>query len=296
MASNRATFFMPASRFPHRSARSLAWLAGWAVAGSLLIPNAGCRFAGLGSRESQAAVASRDFGNQGLRAMEAQDWQAAENLLAKAVKACPTDAEARERYAEAMWQSGRREDALTELANAIRLAPTNAKPQVRLAEMQLELGRTDLAGRAANRAIDLDSQSPAAWRVRGRAYAQAGEHRRALQDFQRALAFAKDDRAVLMDVAETYRRLEQPRRMLAVLERLKHAYPPGETPQEVLYLQGIAYRAEDRLERAAECFAEALARGPANEEISLALADARRIAPADETRQAKSSRLGMNAK
>lgn len=259
---------MRAARFLRRFVSAAALLA----LGFFATLACGCRLAGFPTRESRATEASRDLCNRGMRAMTEEKWDDAEDLLAQAVDACPNDPEARMRHADALWGANRSEEAIAEVAEAIRLAEKDAAPLVRMSQMQLEIGQSELAGRAANRAIGLDPSSAGAWRARGRAYAAVDEHRRALEDFQRALSFAKDDRDILLDVAQTYWRLGKTRRMLAVVERLKDAYPPGETPRDVLFLEGLAHQSNERHERAAICFESALAKNPEDAEISRALA------------------------
>lgn len=291
------------SPFPRHVCHVRAWLAVRplvALAGvALSVASCGCRFFGGDSRLSQSMHASRDLSNQGLRAMENRDVQAAESLLSRAVKACPADPEARRHHAEALWQSGKNQDALREIAEAVRLDPGDAAIHVRASAMQLDLGNTVEAGREAEIAIDLDPRSAQAWRSRGRVYASIGENRRALADFQRALAFAPQDRELLQDLAEMYKTSGQPRRMLAVVQRLEETYAPGEEPQHVLHLTGLAYEAQGRYQRAADCFAKALERGPATPELLQAQAanehrlQTASVSDEDATRQTSKPARGM---
>ncbi len=67
----------------------------------------GCRIPGLGGPVSDSLANSRQLSQQGIAALDRGQQSEAERLLAKAVAACPTNAEARRDYAESLWQRGR---------------------------------------------------------------------------------------------------------------------------------------------------------------------------------------------
>ena len=71
-----------------------------------------------------------------------------------------------------------------------------------------------------DKAIDTNPTDPAVWALRGRQRAKAGELPESLADYQRALGYRADDRETLLEVAEIYRRLNQPQRALATLPAL----------------------------------------------------------------------------
>ena len=171
----------------------------------------GCRIPGLGSPVSASLTSSRQFDQQGVAALDRGQQKEAETLLAKAVNTCPTNAEARRDYADSLWQRGARPEAITQLAEACRLAPEDAVIHVRLAEMHLALGQTDSARDNAETAIHLNPKLASAWAARGRVMRAAGNIRQALADFHRALGYAPYDRQLLLEVAELYRQMNQPR-------------------------------------------------------------------------------------
>ncbi len=70
-----------------------------------------------------------------------------------------------------------------------------------------------------------------------------------------------------MRLAETYRQLGVPSRALATLQGLIDSYPPGEEPQRLFYLQGLALIALDRYNDAVESLALANQRGPHTAEL-----------------------------
>lgn len=199
--------------------------------------------------------------------MEQGDAATAESLLSQAVKVCPDDLEARRHYAEALWVRGERELAVQHLLQALAIAPDDASLAVRAGEMQLALGQVDDARRMANRVLDLTPNDGGAWALRGRVKEAAGELDGALADLNRALEFRRDDRELLYDTAEVYRRLNRPQRALSTLVALRDTYGPGEEPQQVLSLQGLALTALGRHDDAADAFALALEHGSPNPEL-----------------------------
>lgn len=239
----------------------------------LAVAVAGCQIPGRHGPISQSLATCRQFSRQGIAALERHRWEQAESLLAKAVEACPADVDARRNYAEALWHRGAHTKALAQLEKAVELAGEDTALLVRMAEMQLALGRLDLARTHAEKALDLDSKSAAAWAVHGKAMQAAGDARRALADYHRALAVAPNDQTILLETAELYRQLNQPQRALATLQRLADTYAPGEEPQQVLYLQGLAYLALGRQRDARESLCLANTRGPANPDVLYRLAE-----------------------
>ena len=219
-------------------------------------------------------VACRQLSQQGMSALERRDWAQAETLFSQAVDACPVDSEARRQYAEALWHRGNVGEAVAQLDEARRLTGDEPKLLVRAAEMHSAMGQVEESHALVERAIDLDPKNPAAFAIRGRVRRQSGQLREALADYHRALRYAPDDRDVLLEVAEVYHDLGQPQRALTSLQNLADTYPPGEEPQKVLYLMGLAYGASGRYGDAAEVLAGARDRGPPSAEVLCRLADA----------------------
>ena len=110
--------------------------------------------------------------------MERGDWQRSEELLNQAVRACPSDSEVRARYAETLWHRGAATDAIAQLEEAGRLSNDDAAIAIRVSELDLATGQIDNARRSADRALDLDPKSAAAWAVRARAFEATGALRR----------------------------------------------------------------------------------------------------------------------
>jgi tetratricopeptide (TPR) repeat protein len=222
----------------------------------------------------KALAESRQLSVRGVTAAETGDWQSAEKCFAQAIKACDADAEARCHYAEALWHRGQRDQAIEQMVEAARLTGDDDELRVRLAEMRLETGDLAKAKSDVDLAIDLNPRSARAWLLQGRILRKGGELRLALAAFQRSLAYSNENREALLESSETYRALGEPQRALASLQYLADSYPPGEEPQEVLYLEGLALVALDRMTDAVDTFAQAATRGTPNAEIWYHLAEA----------------------
>jgi tetratricopeptide (TPR) repeat protein len=227
----------------------------------------GCQLFHQHEPVSKPVAQSRQLSDRGFNAMEHGDLTSAQTLLSQAVKVCPTDIEARRQYAEALWNGGQRQLAVEQMQKALKLDPNDPQLAVRWGEMNFALGNLDSARKMADQALDLTPNDARAWALRGRLEETAGQYDQALADFDRSLEFCHDDRQLLLETAELYRRLNRPQRALSTLTNLCETYGPNEEPQEVLYLKGLAFEALNRYTDAAEAFAVALDHGPASPEL-----------------------------
>ena len=215
--------------------------------------------------------------------MERGDWKRAESLLVRALQTCPSDVEARRNYAEVLWHRGAQAEAVAQIEEARRVATDDTGLAVRAGEMYLALGKMDRARQSADDALSLDPKSAPAWALRGSVLERSGDFRQALADYQRSLGYAPGNADVLLRLAETYRQVGVPSRALATLQSLIDTYPPGEEPQKLLYLQGLALTALERYNDAVESLTLANQRGPHSAELQYRLAEAHLLAgrPAD---------------
>ena len=242
------------------------------------LPLAGCR---LPSREGpvpRSLVDCRRLSQQGVAALERGRQQDAEALLAKAVAACPVDAEARRHYAESLWRRGARGEAIAQLEEAGRLAGDDASLWTSLAEMYLATGQLELASKNADRAIDLDPRQPGGWAIRGGVMRAVGQPGEALTCYLRALGYAPKDRSILLQVADLYRQQNQPERSLQTLQSLAETYSPGEEPGQMHDLLGQAYVALGRYDDAVESLSLAVTRGRPTPEMFCHLGEAQLLA------------------
>ena len=210
--------------------------------------------------------------------MERGDWRRAESLLEQAVATNADDLDARRNYAEALWHRGARAEALAQLEEARKLVPCDPGLTVRTGEVYLEMGQINLATQMVDAALRVDPKFAPAWALRGRVTRATGHPREALADFQRSLGYTPGDYQVSLLVAETYRQLNEPEQAFVALQTLADRYPPGEAPQQVLHLEGLALSAQTRYEDAARVLAEATQRQGPNADLLCDLAQAELMA------------------
>ena len=171
-----------------------------------------------------------------------------------------------------------RQDAIAQLEQAGRLAGEDASLSARLAEMRLDNGQPDLARQDAEQALKLDPKLPNAWAIRGGIRRAAGQPHEALADYLLALSYTPNDRAILLEIAELHRQLNQPERALQTLQTLADTYSPGEEPGQVLYLTGLAYLPLGRHDEGRESFRAAVGRGKPTAEMFCRLGEAELLA------------------
>ena len=220
----------------------------------------------------QELAQARRLSNEGLSAADQNDLVRAEGLLERAVKSCPTDIDARRHYADVLWKRGERMDAVNQITEALRLSPGEVGLCIEGGRMYMELGLLDDADRLVNEAVNGGPRSAEAWHVHGDVAMARGRPEEALADFHRALAIAPDNREILLDTAEVYRRLKRPQRALATLAILGETYGPNEAPANILALEGQAHEALGRPLDAMENYRQAIARGGAPPDAAVRLA------------------------
>jgi tetratricopeptide (TPR) repeat protein len=251
---------------------------GFCAAALVLLAATGCSTLGSRGREAQSAAAARQLTQQGTSALERGDWLRAESLFERAVATSASDAEARRSYAETLWHRGAATEALAQLEEACTHAGHDPGLAVRTGEVDLALGRLDQASRLADKALRLDSRFAPAWALRGRVAAAAGKPREALADYQRSLGLAPDSYEVGILVAETYRQLNEPEQALVALQALADRHSPGDEPQQVLHLEGMALAALARYEDAARVLSQAAERQRPTPDLLCDLANAQLLA------------------
>ena len=234
----------------------------------------GCVIPGIEGPVSRSLTASRQLSLRGVAAMEQGRDAEAQTLLAKAVKACPEDTEARRHYAESLWRCGRRDEAKVQLSAAAEALDEDPSLRVRVAQMHLETGQAQLALQNAEAAIDLNPKLADGWAVRGDVMLSAGQFEESLADYHRALGYAPNDRKILLQIARLYHQTNRPDRELATLQSLADSYSPGEEPQHVLRRLGAAMVAMGRYDDGIQTLTTALDRGNPTPEILYNLSEA----------------------
>jgi tetratricopeptide (TPR) repeat protein len=241
---------------------------------TVAIGTAGCATFGRHGRDEAALAEGRDLSRQAATAMQAGQWQQAEDLLRQGLDASQDDPEVRRQLAEVLWQRGAANEAMSQAAAAVRLKPGDATLVVRAGEMALASGATDAALANADEAIRIDPRLASAWMLRGRAFRKMNQPDRALADFQRALVFEPENAGVLFELATLYRELGDHARCLTTIHHLHDTYPPGQEPQNTLLLEGLTLTELNRHSQASQVLLAATQRGPANADLLFYLARA----------------------
>lgn len=217
---------------------------------------------------------AKQMWRRGVTALDAGKAGEAESWLRKAAAATPQDAATQHQLAEALWQTGKHDEALECVEEACRCAPTNIEAAIRAGEMRLARGDAGEAAAWGERAIEIDARTAAAWALRGRAQQRLGNSNLALADYQQALRYAPTDAKLLTDVAQLYRERGDHRRCLTTLHQLLDAYPPGQEPAEALAMTGETYLALGRSRDATETLLVAAERAPADADLYCRLGEA----------------------
>ncbi len=233
----------------------------------------GCAMKRQASQPGYVAQAKQMW-RRGFSALESGKVGEAESWLRRAAERTPEDGPTQRHLAEALWQQGQHDEAITCAEEACRCIPSDCEATIRAGEMHLARGDAGSASQWAGRAIDLNARSAAAWALRGRAHQKQGRTDKALADFQQALRYAPTDAQLLTDVALLHRARGEHRRCLTTLHHLLDAYPPGQEPAGALALAGESYLALGRARDAADTLQIAAARGPADAELLYRLAEA----------------------
>jgi tetratricopeptide (TPR) repeat protein len=243
----------------------------------------GCRLVQRRGPVAPEVAEARRLCNEGLSAADRSDLVRAEGLLERAVESCPVDVDARRHYAEVLWKRGERMEAVAQISEALKLSPGDAGLCVEGGRMYLDMGLFDDAERLAREAVRVAPGSAAAWHLRGQVSLARGQPEPALADLHRALALDANDRDVLLDTAEAYRRLNRPQRALSTLAILGETYGPNQTPAHVLMLEALAQEALGRPADAIDSYTMAIARGDAPPDAAARLATLQQEAVATET-------------
>ncbi|MHB0955102.1 MAG: tetratricopeptide repeat protein [Pirellulaceae bacterium] len=228
--------------------------------------------------QSDDVVSARQIAQRGMDAVDAGNWQRAEEFFAKAVDVCPVDERVQSRYAEALWHRGSRQAAVEHMQEAVRLSGHDPDLVVRLGEMHLQIGNLELASHLAERVIQSGRQQANAYRLRGAVREHQNQWQEALADYHRALSIQPQYPEVQMAIAQVYYRQGKPQRSLSTLQALAGAYPSGEEPAELFYWQGLACEALGRHAQAVSHLVQAEGRGMQSADLFYNLAQAHYMA------------------
>jgi tetratricopeptide (TPR) repeat protein len=230
------------------------------------------------NRTDENVVSARQLSLRGINASQQGQLREAEVFFSRASEMCPLDERIRYHYAETLWQLGSRQQAVTHMEEAVRLSGGNAELVVRLGDMYLASGDLQRAAIQAESAVQTNRQLASAWALRGDVLRQMGRAEDALASYHRALSYQPQYPRVQLATAEIYTYQQRHARALATLRTLADGYPSGETPPQVMLLEGLALKSLGRYEAAADVLATAAKQAVPSAELLLHLAETQWLA------------------
>ncbi len=211
---------------------------------------------------SPAVAECRRCSHLAIAALERGSLEEAEKLAAAAVKSSPQDVAARRTLAEALLRQNKAAAALEQVRVAGALAPHDCQVLAQLGQIHLALDHWEAAQEAAEKAIDCDPKSAAAWLLRGDSFRRAGKSELALADYARALGLRPGDPEICRRLALVSLDRGQPERALAYSQSHLESFAPGDATVEAYDLHGEILARLGRWDDAAAFMAEAVALGP----------------------------------
>ncbi|MBI1247650.1 tetratricopeptide repeat protein [bacterium] len=217
----------------------------------------GCSTFSQAKASHDRVIQARQLTQRGVQAMHRDDWQNAEKYLAEAKQNAPFDVDARIHYAETLWNTGKREKAISEIEETLPLANDDAGLHSRLGRMYLDMGEPTKAHIEANRAIECDPRHAPAWKLQGDLALVRHDLEGAKLCFIRAATNGdSSDRDLQLRLASTYRQLGQPSQSLACISLIEQVEFGQRLPASVGVEQALAYRDLGRNLEAADCLGE----------------------------------------
>jgi tetratricopeptide (TPR) repeat protein len=177
--------------------------------------------------------------------IQKEDFPQAIDVLKDAIKANPNDAESYHQLAYIYAKYLRKTDQAVDYANrAIALNPRDIEAYQRLCEIELAAGQEQKALDALERATKVRSDDAGFWTRLGKLYAavlfkpdsqpKPDELRRVNEIFKKAVENAKDDPAILKDVADYYASSQQLKEAIPLYLRVIELQPDDANAREKL--------------------------------------------------------------
>lgn len=233
--------------------------------------------------------------------MEQGLFEDAEKKLEEAVRLNKKDSDTRLYYAESLWGTGKKEEALEQLYLASQERAGDPRVASSIAGKLVELGQYEAAIPWADQAV---RYAPKDWRhrlIRAQAYfhlaradatvGRISEKRRhqllARNELYQALSLSPNNREVLPDLAKLQLFMNDAEQALATWQNLQGLLPPGVESTEILVGKAESLCLLGRFAEAADCYGNASAREPEN--LSLYLRRAEMEIAANRLQQAEAT-------
>jgi tetratricopeptide (TPR) repeat protein len=177
--------------------------------------------------------------------IQQEDFPQAIDVLKDAIKANPNDAEPYHQLAYIYAKYLKKTDQAVDYANrAIALNPRDIEAYQRLCEIELAAGQEEKAVDALERATKVRSDEASFWTRLGKLYAavlfkpdsqpKPDELKRVNEIFKKAVENAKDDPAILKDVADYYASSQQLKEAIPLYLRVIELQPDDANAREKL--------------------------------------------------------------
>jgi len=177
--------------------------------------------------------------------IQEEDYPQAIDVLKDAIKASPNDAEPYSQLAFIYAKYLKKTDQAVDYANrAIALNPRDIEAYQRLCEIELAAGQEQKALDALERATKVHSEDASFWMRLGKLYAavrftpdsqpKPEELKRVNEIFKKAVENAKDDPAILKDVADYYASTQQLKEAIPLYLRVIELQPDDANAREKL--------------------------------------------------------------
>ena len=233
----------------------------------LCVSAMGCNFSAPFRMSIKETVRSRDLMQEAALAMEHNEWVIAEEKLFRAVKINAKDADLRSKYAEVLWQRGKKQEAVEQLLEAVKISPNDANLSMQLADLCFQIGDYESSFRCANDAIKLATEEHRhtihkAWAILGRIERQNNNTQKALAHYHKAISLAPKNAELITELAKLYEEMRQPERALLTWQKASLFYQPDEEPIQIVTGRGNAYMAMQRYHEAVEQYTIAQQRWP----------------------------------
>jgi Flp pilus assembly protein TadD len=223
---------------------------------------------------SEDVITARQLSLRGMEALQRNQLEEAASFFSTAVETNPADERAHRRYAEVLWQRGRRDLAIKHMERSLLLSGGDPELLVQAGEMYLQQGDLDRAWQHTEEAIRTQRHLASAWALRGDILQRRQQLDDAMASYHRALSYQVHYPHVQVSLAEVYRQQGRPRRCLATLDALVQQYGGAAPPTHVLALKGEAFKALGRYEDAVEVLTHARDQGAPSIDLLHSLAEA----------------------
>ena len=162
----------------------------------------------------------------------------------------------------AAWlESGKYDEALSDIRNAIRVNPTLVQNWVSLGVIMTERKQMESAEEAFNKAITIDPENPKPRTALGEAFFRTGNFEKSLQAFELARKLAPNDPRILNSIGTVFHALDRKPEAIAVFDRAISLSPHY---AEALNNRGSTLRSVNRLEESLADINRALKLKPDN--------------------------------